>query len=151
MPRRRGSDAHGRQLASPAETGDRRCVLRAAVESAGPRTSRQAPLLRHREGSGREPQQVVRRVADHLTQRLVVAVAALTALALPAAASAHANLVRTVPADRAALSKAPGQILVVFDDVVRVGPGNEAVRNGSGSILAGAPRAQGKTLELPLR
>src|SRR2546421_10924691 len=113
MPRRRGNDAHGRQLASPTETGDRRCVLRAAVESAGPRTSRQAPLLCHREGSGREPQRVVRRIADHLTQRLVVV--ALTALALPAAASAHANLVRTVPADRAALSQAPGQILVVFD------------------------------------
>ena len=86
-----------------------------------------------------------------MTQRLVVVVAALTALALPAAASAHANLVRTVPADRAALSQAPGQILVVFDDVVRVGPGNEAVRNGAGSILAGAPLAQGKTLALPLR
>ena len=79
---------------------------------------------------------------------LILAIAALT---VPACASAHANLVRTVPADGAMLSTGPSQIVVVFDDVVRVGPGNEAVRNGGGSILAGKPRANGKTLVFRLR
>ncbi len=75
----------------------------------------------------------------------------LAALALPAAASAHANLLRTVPAAGAVLQRAPRQVLVVFDDVVRVGPGVAAVRNGGGSVLGGAPRAAGRTLVVPLR
>src|SRR4029079_18068925 len=45
----------------------------------------------------------------------------------------------------------PGRVLVVFDDTVRVAPGNAAIRNGGGSILRGKPHARGKTLVLPLR
>ena len=83
--------------------------------------------------------------------RRMVCLIAFAAVAMPASAGAHAELVRTVPADRAVLSKAPSRVLVFFDDPVRVGPGNEAVRNDGGSILGGEPRARGKRLELPLR
>jgi copper transport protein len=77
--------------------------------------------------------------------------AAAVALALPASASAHASLVRTEPVAGAVLPRAPRAVLVVFDDVVRVGPGVAAVRNGGGSVLGGPPRAQGRTLLVPLR
>jgi len=83
--------------------------------------------------------------------RRLVCLLALVALAAPAGAWAHANLVRTVPADGAVLSTAPSRVVVIFDDAVRVGPGNEAVRNGGGSILDGKPRTHGKTLVLPVR
>lgn len=91
------------------------------------------------------------RVAIIRGVRRLVCLIALVALAVPASAGAHAEPVRTVPADRAVLAKAPSQVLVVFDDPVRVGPGNEAIRNGGGSILGGKPRAHGNVLELPLR
>jgi copper transport protein len=86
--------------------------------------------------------------------RLVaVAVAVvLVALALPAIALAHATLVRTVPANGASVGKAPREVRVVFDDVVRVGPGVEAIRNGGGSVLAGSAHVEGqRTLVVPLR
>jgi copper transport protein len=79
---------------------------------------------------------------------LLVAGAALFA---PATAFAHANLVRTNPTDRAVLARAPARVLVVFDDDVRVAPGNAAIKNGGGSILAGEPAAHGKTLVLALK
>lgn len=77
--------------------------------------------------------------------------AAVAALALPAAASAHANLVRTAPAAGSSLAHAPAAVRVVFDEDVRVGPGVAAVRNGGGSVLGGAPRVEGATLVVPLR
>jgi copper transport protein len=50
------------------------------------------------------------------------------------------------------LAKAPADVRVVFDDVVKVAGGNEAIRNGGGSVLAGKPRiVGGRTLVLPLR
>jgi copper transport protein len=81
----------------------------------------------------------------------VIAVVVGTAIAAPAVARAHTTLVRTRPADGAVLARAPGRVLVVLDDQVRVAPGNAAIRNGGGSILAGRPQAQGRTLVLPLR
>jgi copper transport protein len=75
----------------------------------------------------------------------------LLALALPAAAAAHANVVRTDPASGAVLARAPSVVRVVFDDDVRVGPGIEAVRNGGNSVLGGAAQASGVTLTIPLR
>jgi len=82
--------------------------------------------------------------------RLIVLVVC-AALAAPAAAWAHGNFVRTVPADRSVLARAPAHVLVYLDDDVRVAPGNAAVRNGGGSILDGKPSTHGKMLELPLR
>ena len=78
--------------------------------------------------------------------------AVLLALALPAAAGAHASLVRTDPLDGSVLRRSPAAVRIVFDDVVRRGPGIEAIRNGGGSVLAGAARVEGKrTLVVPLR
>ncbi len=73
------------------------------------------------------------------------------ALAAPAAALAHANELRTVPRDGAVLAAPPEQVLVLFDDTVRVAPDNAAIRNGDGSVVAGKPVARGRTLTLPLR
>src|SRR5438105_333811 len=89
---------------------------------------------------------VVRRFAP-----LAVVVAAL---ALPAAAVAHANLVRLEPADGAVLSKSPAAVRVLFDDAVRPGPGSAAIRNGGGSVLARRPyvaRGNPRELVVPLR
>jgi copper transport protein len=91
------------------------------------------------------------RVAIISGVRRLVCLVAFVAVALPGSAGAHAEPLRTIPADRAVLSKAPSRVLVLFDDPVRVGPGNEALRNGGASILSAEPRARGKVLELPLR
>jgi copper transport protein len=77
--------------------------------------------------------------------------AAAAALVAPAAASAHANLIRTVPPDRAVLARAPTRVVAFFDDEIRVAPDNAAIRNGDGSILGAKPIVQGRTLVLPLR
>ena len=78
--------------------------------------------------------------------------AALCALALPSSAWAHASLVRSQPADRAALAAAPATVRFVFDDDVRVASGTKAIRNGAGSVLAGKPRVVGgRVLVVPLR
>src|SRR4051794_19343769 len=85
-------------------------------------------------------------------QRVVlIAFFAVATLAAPEAAFAHANLVQTVPANRAVLVRAPARVVVRFDDDVRVAPGNAAIRNGDGPILRGKPSARGRTLVLPLR
>jgi copper transport protein len=81
-----------------------------------------------------------------------LAVLVLAALVAPASASAHARLVRTSPADGAVLARAPQQVLVVFDDTVRVASGNAAVANLSQrSVLAGRAVARGRALVLPLQ
>ena len=77
---------------------------------------------------------------------------ALAALAAPAAASAHATLLRTTPANGAVLAHAPRAIVVFFDDTVRAGSGNAAVANATNtSITAGHATAHGRTLTIPLR
>jgi copper transport protein len=81
-----------------------------------------------------------------------VVVAAAAALSLPGAASAHARLVRSTPADRAVLATAPTEARFVFDDDVTGASGNRAVRNGDGSVLAGkAHVVRGRTLVVPLQ
>jgi copper transport protein len=85
--------------------------------------------------------------------RTALAAAALAALAMPAAASAHANLVRLRPANGAVLASPPAAVRVLFDDAIRPGPGVEAVRNGGGSVLAGrahVPRGNPRELVIPL-
>jgi copper transport protein len=73
-------------------------------------------------------------------------------LVLPSSAWAHASLVRSQPADRAALAAAPATVRFVFDDDVRVASGTKAIRNGDGSVLAGKPRVVGgRVLVVPLR
>lgn len=78
--------------------------------------------------------------------------AGLAALVVPAAALAHANLVRTNPANGAVLAQSPARVLVTFDDTIRTGPGIEAIRNAGGSVLGGTAHVTGgKTLVVPLR
>jgi len=78
--------------------------------------------------------------------------AVLAALVLPAAAQAHASLVRTDPRDGAVLAASPGSVRFVFDDDVRLVSGVRAIRKGGGSILLGKPRiAGGRVLVVPLR
>ncbi len=82
----------------------------------------------------------------------LAAAVALAALALPGAASAHASLRGTVPANGAVLAHAPRSVRVVFDDIVRVGSRNAAVANATGaSVLAGEPTADLDVLTIPLR
>ena len=79
-------------------------------------------------------------------------VAILAALLAPAAAWAHASLVRTAPANGAVLAHSPAVVRVTFDDTVRPGPGIAAIRNGGASVLAGHARVTGgTTLVVPLR
>jgi copper transport protein len=78
-------------------------------------------------------------------------VSLVLALALPAAASAHARLLFTSPADGQVLDSAPRALIVHFDDGVTVGPGIAAVDATGRSLVDGTPRAQGKTLTIPLR
>ena len=82
--------------------------------------------------------------------RLAGIVVAATLVA-PAAAFAHANQLDTNPENGAALVRAPARVVVRFDDVVRVAPGNAAVPNRGPSVLAGRPRTHGRQLVLPLR
>jgi copper transport protein len=85
-------------------------------------------------------------------QRTALLVALVTLLA-PSAAWAHAGLVRTDPGNGAVLARSPAVVRVVFDDVVRVGPGVAAIRNGAGtSILRGSAHLAGRrTLVVPIR
>jgi copper transport protein len=77
----------------------------------------------------------------------------LLALAVPAAAKAHATLVRSDPTDRSVLESAPKAVRFFFDDGVRLVGGIRAIRNGDGSVLRGQPRLDddGKVLVVPLR
>jgi methionine-rich copper-binding protein CopC len=85
-------------------------------------------------------------------KKRILVIALLSALAVPGSAWAHATLVRTVPADGAVLDRAPAEVRVVFDDVVRVGPGVAAIRNSGGTVLAGKARVEGgRTLVIPLK
>lgn len=86
-----------------------------------------------------------------MTWRLALTLAICAALAAPAAAWAHANVLHTSPATGSVLSHGPAAVRVLFDDSVRVGPGVEAIRNGGASILAGRAHVDGRTLVIPLR
>ena len=87
-----------------------------------------------------------------MKSRLAILAFVGLALALPASAWGHAALVRTIPANGVVVPKAPTEIRVVFDDVVRTGPGIEAIRNGGGSVLDGRPSIVAeRTLVIPLR
>jgi copper transport protein len=83
--------------------------------------------------------------------RRTLVFACLVAAVFPSLAQAHARLLRSVPANGVVVARAPTEVRLFYDDNVSTGPGNEVVRNGDGSALAGAPRAHGRQLVLPLR
>jgi len=78
---------------------------------------------------------------------------ALVPLAFPAAAWAHATLVKAMPESGAVLSKPPSAVRFVFEDNVRAGSGIKAIRNdGGASVLDGKARiVRGRTLVVPLQ
>lgn len=80
--------------------------------------------------------------------------AAIGALVWTGTASAHANLVRSDPADGAVLSHGPAAVRLFFDERVRPASGTLAIRNGDGAVLSGPAAASGpggRVLVLPLR
>jgi len=85
-------------------------------------------------------------------KRAAALIVALLALVAPAAASAHATLIRTDPPNGAVLKNAPARVRVFFDDTVRLAGGNAAVGNTTGSsVLAGKAQAAGRVLTIPLK
>ncbi|HLK45286.1 MAG TPA: copper resistance protein CopC [Acidimicrobiales bacterium] len=82
--------------------------------------------------------------------RRITLVAALLALAWPAAAQAHARLIASTPANGQVVHTAPTAAVMQFDDGVVVGPGNAAVDAGGHSVLDGVARARGHVLTIPL-
>lgn len=81
----------------------------------------------------------------------IACLAALLALALPVAASAHAYLLSSKPADRSVLASPPREVTFEFTEPVRPAPGIAAIRNNGGSVLDGHARARGRELVIPLR
>jgi copper transport protein len=78
----------------------------------------------------------------------------VVALAFPAAASAHARLVGSKPADGAVLASPPADVRLLFDDAVRPAGGDRAVDSAGRSVLGGPARRLGgndRALLIPLR
>jgi copper transport protein len=78
----------------------------------------------------------------------------LLALAFPAAASAHARLVGSKPADGAVLATPPEDVRLLFDDEIRPAGGDRAVDTAGRSVLAGPARRLGgnhRALVIPMR
>jgi copper transport protein len=87
-----------------------------------------------------------------MSTRRVLCFAAVAALAAPASALAHGNLIRSDPPSGAVLPAPPSVVRLYFDDAVRPQSGMRAVRNSGGSVLNGRPRvAGGGELIIPLR
>jgi copper transport protein len=76
---------------------------------------------------------------------------ALVALAFPAAASAHATLRSTTPAFGTELRHGPGQVVLHFDQLVKVLPGSIEVLNGAGRQFALPARPQGRDVVAAVR
>ena len=88
--------------------------------------------------------------------RIVVALAAVVAgLVLPSAASAHAYLVRTVPAASGVLDAAPANVQLTYDEAVEPRFAIISVTNADGQQVTSGPvkrsPANPDTLVVPLR
>ena len=85
----------------------------------------------------------------------LLAAAAAAALALPAAAFAHAGLVRTVPTASVVVNRPPPVVLLTYTEAVEPRFAVVSVTNAAGTQeTAGSPRrssADAKTLVVPLR
>jgi copper transport protein len=73
------------------------------------------------------------------------------ALALPAAASAHATLVSTFPSFRHELQQSPKTVRLHFDQHVKLLPNAIKVLNGVGKDFAGSARVVGTDVVAPVR
>lgn len=75
---------------------------------------------------------------------------AITALALPAHALAHATLQKTSPAFRERLPSSPRTLVLRFDQYVKAVPGSVRLYSSTGSIGVTRVRSDGRTLEASL-
>jgi copper transport protein len=71
-------------------------------------------------------------------RRLALAAVALTALAAPGVASAHATLLSTQPAVGQRLERAPRVVTLTFDQSVKTLPNGIRVYDASGALVSGA-------------
>ncbi len=78
-------------------------------------------------------------------------VVVLGALALPAAASAHATLRSTTPHFGTEMQSAPREVRLRFDQRVTILPGAIRVLNGVGTNLAGPARVEGSSVVASVR
>jgi copper transport protein len=85
--------------------------------------------------------------------RRAVALAALTALVVPASAAAHAALRQTTPTFRQRLERAPARALLRFDQRVTALPGSIRVYSAGGRLVSGPARngADPRRVVAPLR
>ena len=86
--------------------------------------------------------------------RRATIIALVLAFVFPAAASAHARLVGSKPADGAVLTNAPNDVKLLFDDEIRPAGGDRAIDAQGRSVLGGpAHRLPGndRALVVPLR
>jgi copper transport protein len=81
-------------------------------------------------------------------RRAALIVAALAALAFPAAAFAHASLLRETPGLEQRIAKSPAQIVLQFDQPVNDVPRAILVLDSKGKNVAGPPRAVQSAREL---
>src|SRR5512146_1019605 len=101
------------QRRSAADLTRRRSVLCHPVDHLEEVTVRTAVLV-ERHGSGKAS--IGRRVSLARVKPFAIVAALVVALVLPGAASAHATMLRTTPANRAVLAAAPTAVTVLFDD-----------------------------------
>jgi copper transport protein len=86
------------------------------------------------------------------TRLLAVAAALTVAAAAASGASAHPRLLSTSPPDGAVLAAAPSQVVVRFDDSVRILGGTTVVRNADQrSVIDRKPHASGGVVVMPLQ
>ncbi|MER3487628.1 MAG: hypothetical protein C4307_02260 [Chloroflexota bacterium] len=84
--------------------------------------------------------------------RRALLLVSLLALVLPGLASAHATLERTAPPYQKRLSRAPAQVVLAFNQRVRLLPGSVRVYDAAGRLRSGRPRlsATGRAIVTPL-
>lgn len=80
-----------------------------------------------------------------------IAAVALTALALPAAAGAHATLQTSIPRWGAVLRTAPAELTLTYDEDVVGRYARVAVIAAGGHDIAGTPTTRGSEVVVPLR
>jgi copper transport protein len=88
-----------------------------------------------------------------VSRRAVVLLVALAALAVPAAASAHAGLIRTDPAPNSVVDGSPSQVSLTYTEPVEPRFAIVSVTDPSGQQVTSGPptRPGGTTLVVPLR
>jgi copper transport protein len=78
---------------------------------------------------------------------------ALLALAMPSSAFAHASLRDASPEFRQRLARSPGEVVLLFDQVVKPMPRSIEVRTAKGRLVSGRPRSsdRGHQLDVPVK